>query len=103
LVNGLPIAQYFNGAVAKVIYERPFKLTETLGTYYATIKVAGSGKMGQLGAIVHGLARALTKNNPNFRPVLKKAGLLTRDQRMRERRKVGRGGKARRLKQSPKR
>jgi small subunit ribosomal protein S9 len=102
-VNDLPIAEYFPGEGAKMLYEEPLKLTETSASYYATIKVAGSGKMGQLGAVRHGLARALAKSNPNFRSVLKKAGLLMRDQRTRERRKVGRGGKARRLKQSPKR
>ena len=103
LVNGLPIGGYFGGAVAKAVYEQPFELTEAGGSYHATIKVEGSGKVGQLGAVRHGLARALAKDNPNFRAVLKKAGLLTRDPRGRERRKVGTGGKARRAKQSPKR
>ena len=64
----------------------------------------GGGKKGQLGAVTHGMARAFDKlDREKFRPELKKAGLLTRDSRTRERRKIGTGGKARRKKQSPKR
>ncbi|MFH1841012.1 MAG: 30S ribosomal protein S9 [Candidatus Shapirobacteria bacterium] len=103
LVNDKPIAEYFPSLVEQAVYERPFRLTDTWGKYYATIKVVGSGKVGQLGAVVHGLARALDKGNPAFHTLLKKAGLLTRDPRTRERRKAGTGGKARRAKQSPKR
>ncbi|PJE67467.1 30S ribosomal protein S9 [Candidatus Shapirobacteria bacterium CG10_big_fil_rev_8_21_14_0_10_40_9] len=104
LVNNLPIGEYFPGEVFQVVYSLPFKLTDTIGKYYATIKVSGGGKNGQLGAVVHGLSRALALlDKENFRPVLKKAKLLTRDSRTRERRKVGMGGKARRKKQSPKR
>ena len=104
LVNNLPIGEYFPGEVFQVVYSQPFKLTDTLGKYYATIKVSGGGKSGQLQAAVHGLSRALALlDKENFRPVLKKAKLLTRDSRTRERRKVGMGGKARRKKQSPKR
>jgi small subunit ribosomal protein S9 len=103
LVNDKLIAEYFPGEVAKVFYQRPFNLTESLGKYYATIKVVGSGKKAQLGATLHGLARALIKDNQDFRPVLKKNGLLTRDSRAKERRKVGQMGKARKKKQSPKR
>lgn len=83
---------------------RPFKLTETEGKYYFTAKVAGGGKEGQIEAIVHGISRAFVKLNPEkFRVILKKANLLTRDSRVRLRRMVGTGGKARRKKQSPKR
>ena len=75
-----------------------------MGKYYVTVKVVGGGKKGQLGATVHGIARALAKLDADtLRAPLKKAGLLTRDSRVRERRKVGTGGKARRKKQSPKR
>lgn len=103
-VNGLPIAEYFSGVVAKVAYEKPFTTTETLGKYYATIKVIGSGKVGQLEAVIHGLARALNKENKDlYRDRLKKQGLLTRDPRARERRKAGQMGRARKKKQSPKR
>ncbi len=104
LVNDKPIAKYFPGEAAKTEYLKPFVITDTLGKYYATIKVEGSGKNGQLGAVVHGLARALDKENPQlYHSCLKKAGLLTRDSRAKERRKPGQMGKARKKKQSPKR
>ena len=104
LVNNLPIEKYFSGEVAKVTYLKPFQVTDTVGKYYATVKVIGSGKIGQLGAVVHGLARALDKENKElYHDALKKHKLLTRDPRKRERRKPGMGGKARRKKQSPKR
>jgi len=104
VVNNQPISQYFPGEVNKIIYLKPFQATETEGKYYATIKVEGSGKNGQLGAVVHGLARALDKENPEvYHFPLKKAGLLTRDPRMKERRKAGYAQSARAKKQSPKR
>ena len=104
LVNDQRIEKYFPGEVAKVTYERPFVATETLGRYHATIKVVGSGKQSQLEAIVHGLARALDKENRElYHGNLKGQKLLTRDGRARERRKPGLGGRARHKKQSPKR
>ncbi len=104
VVNEQPISKYFPGEVNRIVYSKPFQLTETEGKYYATIKVGGSGKNGQLGAVTHGLARALDKENPEaYHLPLKKAGLLTRDPRMKERRKAGYAQKARAKKQSPKR
>lgn len=103
LVNGKPIEECFSGAVAKTRYEEPFRSTNTLGKYAVTVKVEGGGKNGQLEAVVMGIARALSVFNKEFRPLLKKKQLLTRDSRVRERRKIGTGGKARRKKQSPKR
>ncbi|PJE69131.1 30S ribosomal protein S9 [Candidatus Shapirobacteria bacterium CG10_big_fil_rev_8_21_14_0_10_38_14] len=104
LVNNLPIEKYFSGEVAKVTYLKPFQVTDTVGKYYATVKVIGSGKIGQLGAVVHGITRALDKENRElYHDALKKHKLLTRDPRKRERRKPGMGGKARRKKQSPRR
>ena len=104
LVNDQPVDKYFPGVVSKTRWELPFKLTDTLGKHYVTVKVVGGGKNGQLDAAVHGIARALNAYNPEkYRPLLKAAGLLTRDARVRERRKVGTGGRARRKKQSPKR
>jgi small subunit ribosomal protein S9 len=104
LVNDQPIEKYFPGETQKAIYTQPFKVTETEGKYYATIKVEGSGKKGQLGAVVHGLARVLGKENQElYHAALKKAGLLTRDPRMKERRKAGLAQSARAKKQSPKR
>ncbi len=85
-------------------YFVPLRLTENDKRFAVSIVVKGGGKTGQLEAIVHGLARALEKIDKNqYRSTLKKAGLLTRDARVKERRKVGRGGKARKQKQSPKR
>ena len=103
-VNGAPIAEYFSGVVNESFWKKPFILTETTEKYFASVKVKGGGVKGQMEAAIHGIARALEKSNPEkFRSILKKAGLLTRDSRVRERRKVGTGGKARRKKQSPKR
>ena len=103
LVNQKPIEQYFPSEVSKIQWQKPFSLTKSDGQYYATIKVNGSGKSAQLDAIVHGLSRALILANPEFRPILKRAGLLTRDPRVKERRKYGLAQKARKRKQSPKR
>lgn len=103
VVNGVSAEEYFPGELSKSIYRQPFVLTETLQKMSASVKVEGSGKSGQLGATIHGIARALCVFNPDFRPTLKAAGLLTRDSRAKERRKAGKGGKARRSKQSPKR
>ena len=104
LVNNQPIEEYFSSTVAKFFYQKPLEIIERVNKYYATIRVTGSGKVSQLAAVVHGLARALNKDSPSeYHSKLKKAGLLTRDSRVRERRKVGTGGKARRAKQSPKR
>ncbi len=104
LVNEMPIAKYFPGEAMQVLWQKPFVLTETLDKYYITVRVRGGGKKGQLDAVVHGTARALEKAKlEKFRLPLKRAGLLTRDPRIRERRKVGKGGKSRRQKQSPKR
>ncbi|MBX4205593.1 30S ribosomal protein S9 [Candidatus Microgenomates bacterium] len=104
MVNDQPIGQYFAGAIAMASWNKPFELTQLAGKYFVTVKVAGGGKNGQLGAVVLGTARAIEKLDPEkYRPALKKAGLLTRDSRIRERRKINTGGKARRKKQSPKR
>jgi len=103
-VNDVPIEQYFPGEVAKAVWLKPFTVTDTVGKYYATVKVEGGGRSAQLGAVVHGLARALDKENKElYHSSLKKAGLLTRDPRVKERRKPGQMGKARKKKQSPKR
>ena len=104
LVNGMPAGRYFGAIVnAAATYNVPFNITGTLGQFGVTVKVEGGGVHGQLEAVVHGLARALVKFNPDFRPLLKEAALLTRDSRMKESRKIGMGGKARRQRQSPKR
>ena len=104
LVNGISIEKYFPGKVMELIWKKPFELSETYEKYYVTVKVKGGGSRGQLDAVVLGISRALASvKERKYRQVLKKQGLLTRDSRIRERRKVGMGGKARRKKQSPKR
>ena len=102
-INGLPINVYWPTEAAKTVYQEPFKTTNTLSRFTATATAKGSGKNGQLGAFVLAAARALEKFDQKLRPVLKKRGLLTRDQRQKERRKPGLAQKARAKKQSPKR
>lgn len=103
VVGGMAAELYFPGELAKGSYRAPFTVTQTLSKLSASVVVQGSGKAGQLGAVVHGLSRALIAFDESLRPALKSAGLLTRDSRAKERRKAGKGGKARRSKQSPKR
>jgi small subunit ribosomal protein S9 len=103
VINGKKIGEYFSDKVSQAMYSGPLKLTNTIDKYIITIKTQGGGMSGQLDAVIHGISRALSSMSPENRSVLKKAGLLTRDARVRERRKVGMGGKARRKKQSPKR
>ena len=103
LVNGIPIENYFPSEAAKTKYLKPFHLTKSQDMYFASIKVKGSGKSGQLDAVIHGISRALNEADREFRPFLKRAGLLTRDPRVRERRKYGLAQKARKGKQSPRR
>lgn len=104
VVNGIPVDQYFFGEAAKKTYMQPFTVIGGIDEFGVTVKVKGGGKSGQLQAMVHGIARALSSfNRDTFRTPLKREGLLVRDPRTRQRRKVGMGGKSRRKKQSPKR
>lgn len=104
VVNGKPIESYFRGEVLKKMYLEPFRTTNTLNRFATSIKVIGGGLSGQLGALIHGVSRALVKvDSEKFRPILKKRGFLTRDPRAKQRRKAGFAGKARARKQSPKR
>ena len=103
-VNGKPIGDYFPGEANKLLYLEPLRTANVIDRVAATIKVKGGGLKGQVGAVVHGLSRALAKaGKDKYRSALKNRGFLPRDGRTRERRKVGMGGKARRRKQSPKR
>ena len=88
-VNKRDIEEYFGLETLKVVVRQPLAATETLGKYEAIITVKGGGFTGQAGAIRHGIARALLKVDGEFRPTLKKAGYLTRDPRMKERKKYG--------------
>ena len=103
IVNGRNISEYFSGVVSNVVYEQPLKITNSLNKYAITARIVGGGLQAQLGAFVLGLSRALAARDESAKLVLRKKGLLTRDPRVRERRKVGMGGKARRRKQSQKR
>ena len=88
-VNGRDIDDYFGLETLKLIVRQPMMLTDTLGKYDIVATVVGGGVSGQAGAIRHGLSRALIKLDADMRPTLKKAGLLTRDPRMKERKKYG--------------
>ena len=88
-INGRNIDEYFGLETLKLIVRQPLALTETTDKFDIVCNVAGGGVTGQAGAIRHGLSRALLLYNPELRPVLKKAGFLTRDPRMKERKKYG--------------
>jgi small subunit ribosomal protein S9 len=103
LVNGRAIEEYFPSEKAKKIYEEPLRVVNRLGQYSGTIKLSGGGGSAQLIAVVHGISRALASQETSFREILSKKKFLTRDSRMKERRKYGHAGKARKKKQSPKR
>ncbi len=88
-INKRDIDEYFGLETLKVIVRQPLVATETVDKYDAVITVKGGGFTGQAGAVRHGIARALLTVDADFRPVLKKAGYLTRDPRMKERKKYG--------------
>jgi len=95
-VNGREFEQYFPRETSRMIIRQPFEITERVDRYDVLVNVSGGGLSGQAGAIRHGLARALNSGEPELRPVLKKAGFLTRDAREVERKKYGqRGARAR--------
>lgn len=103
IINDKPIAEYFKGLLLQNLYTKPLAITQTTNKYVISVKVTGGGPASQVKAVVHGIARALAKVEPSARAVLKKEGLLTRDARVKERRKYGHAQKARAKKQSPKR
>ncbi|MBQ7835758.1 MAG: 30S ribosomal protein S9 [Clostridia bacterium] len=88
-INGRDIDEYFGLETLKLIINQPFAVTDTMGKFDIVANVRGGGFSGQAGAIRHGAARALLLADETFRPSLKKAGLLTRDPRMKERKKYG--------------
>ncbi|MCK8824381.1 30S ribosomal protein S9 [Fuchsiella alkaliacetigena] len=102
VVNDKPLAEYFARDFSQMIVKQPLKLTETLGEFDVLVSVEGGGLSGQAEAIRLGVARALLEVEENYRAVLKKAGFLTRDPRMKERKKYGRK-KARKSSQFSKR
>ena len=101
-INKRTIDEYFGYETLRMQVKSPLVLTETLGKYDLYVNVRGGGYTGQAGAIRHGISRALLKTEPELRPLLKKAGFLTRDSRMKERKKYGLKG-ARRAPQFSKR
>ena len=102
VINDREIDDYFGLETLKLIVRQPLALTETSEKFDVICKVQGGGVTGQAGAIRHGLSRALLQYDENLRPALKKAGFLTRDPRMKERKKYGLKG-ARRAPQFSKR
>jgi len=97
VVNTQPLLDYFKRETLKMIIEQPLQITETLGKYDIHANVIGGGLTGQAGAVRHGIARALLKINDEFRKKLKVAGFLTRDPRMKERKKYGQKGARKRF------
>ncbi|MFA6032569.1 MAG: 30S ribosomal protein S9 [Myxococcota bacterium] len=100
IVNGLPMAQYFGRATSMMIIAQPFAITEMTDRFDLKIRVCGGGKAGQADAVKYGVAKALLKFNKDLRPVLKKAGFLTRDARIKERKKYGQPGARKRFQYS---
>ena len=100
LVNGRPFENYFPMESLRVVAAQPLTVTGSTDKFDAQISVSGGGPTGQAGAVRHGLARALLTVDANLRPVLKAEGLLTRDPRMRERKKYGQPGARKRFQYS---
>ncbi len=95
-INKREVSDYFPREILRLIMTQPLELIEQNGNFDMYITVKGGGPSGQAGAVRHGIARALEKYDPTLRPTLKKAGLLTRDSREKERKKYGqRGARAR--------
>lgn len=91
-VNKQNVEDYFGRETSKMIVRQPFELTDNLGKYDVWVNVTGGGPSGQAGAIKHGITKALLEVDGELRPVLKKAGFITRDSRIKERKKYGRRG-----------
>ena len=89
VINGRELTNYFGLKTLELIVNQPLEITETKGKYDVLVNVIGGGISGQAGAIRHGIARALLDVDAEYRPALKKAGFLTRDPRMKERKKDG--------------
>lgn len=92
IVNNRPADEYFPVESAMLIMKRPFVLTNTTGSYDVKVRVKGGGISGQVGAIRHGITKALILADPDLRQVLKKAGFVKRDPRVKERKKYGQKG-----------
>jgi small subunit ribosomal protein S9 len=97
LVNRRPFEEYFHRETSKMIIRQPFQLTDTDGLFDIYVNVRGGGLSGQAGAIRHGISRALIRYNADLRSVLKQRGFLTRDARIKERKKYGQPGARKRF------
>lgn len=91
-INKRPVDEYLDRETSKMIISQPLVVTGTYGKLNVRVNVAGGGGSGQAGAIRHGISKALLEFNPEFRDVLKRAGFLTRDSRVKERKKYGQPG-----------
>jgi small subunit ribosomal protein S9 len=90
VVNNKTLDEYFGRETSKMVVRQPFELTENVGKYDVFVNVCGGGDSGQAGAIKHGITKALLEADPEQRAELKKAGFITRDSRVKERKKYGR-------------
>ncbi|HUR98331.1 MAG TPA: 30S ribosomal protein S9 [Pyrinomonadaceae bacterium] len=97
VVNRRPFDSYFPNEALRMIIRQPLSLTETAGKFDILVNVDGGGSAGQAGAVRHGITRALMEFNADLRPTLKKAGLVTRDPRQKERKKYGQKGARKRF------
>jgi len=91
-VNKRPLDIFFGRETSKMVVRQPLELTDNMGKFDISVNVAGGGISGQAGAIKHGITKALLEINPELRAVLKQAGFITRDSRIKERKKYGRAG-----------
>jgi small subunit ribosomal protein S9 len=91
-INQRDVDDYFRRETAKMIVEQPLILTDTYGSFDVNVNVSGGGISGQAAAVRHGITKALLQVNPEFRPILKRAGFVTRDPRAKERKKYGQKG-----------
>jgi len=92
IVNERPVEEYFGRRTSRMIIMQPFELTQTVGQFDTVVRGHGGGRSGQAGALKHGISKALLVVDPTHRAVLKTAGFLTRDARVKERKKYGKRG-----------
>jgi small subunit ribosomal protein S9 len=97
VVNNRPLETYFPREIHRIQILQPFQVTGTMGKFNTSVNVQGGGEMGQAGAVRHGIAKALLESNAALRDSLRKDGLLTRDSRVKERKKYGQKGARRRF------
>ena len=97
LVNRKPLKEYFPQEIQRIIIKQPLEITETGDKFDIFVRVNGGGNSGQAEALRHGISRALVQADESYRPILRKAGLLTRDPRMKERKKFGQKGARKRF------